>query len=123
MNKELINTITRNDFNSVETLDELYVVILDNKLFSPRQGRTFHDCYNDAWRHFYSQFNWRAKSKYKQQVAKANGYNNWWECKSQIDKTDRQIWEAFKAEIIDNYGFKIVQWKDVKRDIYDENRA
>lgn len=117
INKELINTAIKPDFISLGELDECFVILLEGKLFTPKQGRILHGSYDEAWKHFYSQMHWRIKNMYKRKFAESRGYKDWWSCRDQVDKTDRQIWEEFKSEIIENYGFKIVRWKDAKRDV------
>lgn len=114
--KELTDKILSYDFTSSDGLNNAFVIVYDNKIFTPKHGRMFHGSYNEAWKHFYSQMRWRVLSQVKRDFAQSLGYSDWWQCRTQFPKSDRQIWEEFKSNIFDN-GFKIIQWKDAKRDV------
>lgn len=116
IDKELINKITQKDFHKCENLDDTFVILLDGKIFAPKQGRMFHLTYNEAWKHFYSQTHWKVIRKYKEDYAKSLGFNNWWDFPHSYPVSDRQIWEEFKNQIVD-YGFQIIRWKDAKRNV------
>ena len=37
--------------------------------------------------------------------------------------TSRNVWDAFKTQLYEDYGLKIIQWKDAKRDVCGESNA
>lgn len=115
MDKNTIDTVTSYDFLSFDRLDDYFVIILNNKLYAPENGRTFHDDYNQAWKHFYRDLNWRVKSQYKKDYATKTNQTFQWGFKA--DKTDRQIWEDFKATLAEKYDFRIIRWKYAKEDV------
>lgn len=119
--KELINKVTKYDFHSFGELDEMYVILLDDKLFSPKCGGIFHESSTSAWKHFYRECNWMAKTEYKRAYAELNGQQFTW--RMQTDKTERQIWEEFKSKIYGEHNFKIIKWKDAKGDVCGQSRA
>lgn len=116
IDKELIDKITQQDFHKCEYLDDMFVILLDDKIFAPKQGRMFHLTYDDAWKHFYSQTHWRIIMKYKEDYAKSLGFNDWWNFPHSYPVSDRQIWKEFKDQIFD-YGFQIIRWRDAKRNV------
>ena len=116
--KELIDTILNPDFRS-DNLDDMWVIMVEDKLFAPKTGAMFHSSKEQAWKHFYNEYNWRVKSRYK-----CDKYgDNYWHLRNQITESDTQIWNAFKSELYQNYNFRIIQWRDAKRDVCGESRA
>ena len=115
--KELINKVLGSDFKSDE-LDYYYVIMIEDKLFAPPTSRMFHRDADSAWKHFYNEYNWRVKNKYK--VAKYG--ERWWDVRKTITETDTQIWNAFKSELYKNYNFRIIRWKDAKRELCKSER-
>lgn len=93
--------------------------MIENKIFAPKTGTMFHFSKEQAWKHFYNEYNWRVKSEYK---TDKYGYD-YWKIRNQITESDTQIWNAFKSELYQNYNFRIIQWKDAKRYVCDEGRA
>lgn len=63
--KELANEILGSSFRSLDWVDDMYVIMYDNKLFIPKQGRMFHDTREAAVKHFYNEFSWKSKNVYK----------------------------------------------------------
>jgi hypothetical protein len=116
-NKELINDIIGRDFNN--TLDNMWVIMVENKIFCPTGTAMFHYTREQAWKHFYNEFNWRVKNKYK-----STKYgDDWWKLRKTIPETDTQIWNAFKNELFNNYDFRIIQWKDAKRELSERDKS
>lgn len=122
IDKELIDKITQQDFHKCEYLDDMFVILLDGKIFAPKQGRMFHATYQDAWKHFYNQMHWRVGNYVKNDFAKSLGFDNWWKCNITYPKSNRQIWEEFKEVVFDN-GFRIIRWKYAKTNICSESRT
>lgn len=116
--KELIDKILDNDFQS-DNLDNMWVIMIENKIFAPKTGAMFHFSKEQAWKHFYNEYHWRVKSDYK--VDKYG--HNYWNLRNQITESDTQIWNAFKSELYQNYNFRIIQWRDAKRDVCGEGRT
>ena len=115
--KELINEIFSRDFSN--NPDDLWVVMVEDKIFCPTGAAMFHDTREQAWKHFYNEYHWRIKTAYK----KDKYGNDYWKFGKTITETDTQIWNAFKNEMFNNYDFRIIQWKDAKRDVCSEGRA
>ena len=115
--KELINDIIGRDFNN--NPDDLWVIMIEDKIFCPTGAAMFHDTKEQAWKHFYNEYHWRVKTAYK----KDKYGNDYWKLRKTIAETDTQIWNAFKNELFNNYDFKIIQWKDAKRDVCGKSRA
>lgn len=122
MKEELINKILNKEMASFDALDDYWVIIIKNKLFCPRHGATFHDTKEQAWKHFYNEFNWRVKSEYKKDYADSIGVGYYTHGLS-YPKTSRAVWEEFKNDLFVMFNFRIVQWKDAKRDVCGEIRA
>lgn len=116
--KELIDNILSSDFQS-DNLDYMWVIMIEDKLFAPKNGAMFHYSKEQAWKHFYNEYNWRVKGAYK--VDKYG--DNYWNIRSQITESDTQIWNAFKSELYQNYDFKIIQWRDAKRNVCGESNS
>lgn len=117
INEELTNEILGRDFKNCNYLDDMWVIVYNNMVFAPKQGRMFHGSYTEAQKHFYSQMRWKVLNKYKQGLAKEHGFSDWWNMpKSYITKSDRQIWDEFKNYIFEN-GFNIIQWKNAKGNV------
>ena len=115
--KELINDIIGRDFNN--TSDGMWVIMIEDKIFCPTGAAMFHDTRDQAWKHFYNEYHWRVKSKYK-----TDKYGqDYWKNRSSVVETDTQIWNAFKSELYQNYNFRIIQWRDAKRYVCGENRS
>lgn len=117
ISKELIDKVLGSDFKS-DDLDNYYVIMIGDKLFAPYASRTFHENADSAWKYFYNEYNWRVKNRYK--VAKYG--ERWWDVRKTITETDTQIWNAFKSELYKNYNFRIIQWKDAKRELCKSER-
>ena len=115
--KELIDKILDRDFNN--NPDDLWVVMIEDKIFCPTGASMFHDTRDQAWKHFYNEYHWRVKSDYKRDKY-GDSYQN---LRSQIPESDTQIWNAFKSELYLNYNFRIIQWRDAKRNVCGESRA
>ena len=62
--KELIDKILSSDFQS-DNLDNMWVIMIEDKIFTPKCGAMFHFSKEQAWKHFYNEYNWRAKKRYK----------------------------------------------------------
>lgn len=120
IDKELIDKVTRVGFRKCESLDDMFVILLDGKIFAPKQGRMFHLTYSDAWKHFYNTFHWRLISRYKSEYAQSLGFDSYWGCPHKCPNTDRQIWEEFKNQINDS-NFEIIRWRDAKRNVCSES--
>lgn len=116
--KELIDTILNPDFRS-DNLDDMWVIMIEDKIFAPEGGAMFHFSKKQAWKHFYNEYNWRIKREYK--IDKYG--DDYWHLRNQITESDTQIWNVFKNEIYQNYNFRIIQWRDAKRDVCCESRA
>lgn len=114
--EELINEIISRDFSN--NSDDLWVIMIEDKIFCPVGAGMFHVTQQQAWRHFYNEYHWRIKSAYK--IDKYG--DNYWKIRNTITETDTQIWNAFKSELYQNYNFRIIQWKDAKRDVCSESR-
>lgn len=115
--KELIDKILDRDFNN--NPDDLWVIMIEDKIFCPTGASMFHDTRDQAWKHFYNEYHWRIKTDYKRDKYG----DNYWNLRNQITESDTQIWNAFKSELYQNYNFKIIQWKDAKRNVCGESRA
>lgn len=115
--KELINEIIGRDFNN--NPDDLWVVMVEDKIFCPIGTAMFHDTREQAWKHFYNEYHWRVKSGYK--IDKYG--NDYWKFGKTITETDTQIWNAFKNEMFNNYNFRIIQWKDAKRELSECDKS
>lgn len=116
--KELINDIIGRDFNN--TPDNMWVIMIEDKIFCPKGAGMFHETRDQAWKHFYNEYHWRVKSKYK---TDKYGQDYWKNRSSAVVETNTQIWNAFKNELFNNYDFRIIQWKDAKRDVCSESRV
>lgn len=112
--KELINDIIGRDFNN--NPDNLWVIMVENKIFCPTGAAMFHDTREQAWKHFYNEYHWRVKNQYK----KSKYGDNYWSNRHSIAETDTQIWNTFKNELFNNCDFRIIQWRDAKRDVCSE---
>lgn len=117
--KELANKTLGSSFRSLDWVDDMYVIMYDNKLFIPKQGRMFHETREDAVKHFYNEFCWRSRDAYKKHYFGVN----WWDSRKNIDLTDRQIWNEFKKTLNEDCKFEIIKWKYAKRDVCGEGRA
>lgn len=117
--KELANKTLGSSFRSLDWVDDMYVIMYDNKLFIPKQGRMFHDTREDAVKHFYNEFCWRSRDVYKKHYFGVN----WWNHSKNIDLTDRQIWNEFKNTLNEDCKFEIIQWKYAKTNVCSESRA
>lgn len=116
--KELIDNTLSRDFQS-DNLDNMWVIMVEDKLFAPKNGAMFHFSKEQAWKHFYNEYHWRVKSGYKR-----DKYGDkYWDIRNQITESDTQIWNAFKSELYQNYNFRIIQWKYAKRDVCSESRT
>ena len=115
--KELINDIIGRDFNN--TPDDLWVVMVEDKIFCPKGAAMFHDTRDQAWKHFYNEYHWRIKSAYKRDKYG----DNYWKLGKTITETDTQIWNAFKSEMFNNYDFRIIKWKDAKRELSERDKS
>ena len=115
--KELINDIIGRDFDN--NPDDLWVVMIEDKIFCPIGASMFHATKEQAWKHFYNEYHWRVKHKYKSEKYG----QDWWSKRKDVIETDTQIWNAFKNELFNNYYFRIIQWKDAKRDVCSEDRV
>lgn len=116
--KELIDEILSRDFQS-DNLDDMWIIMVEDKIFAPKIGAMFHFSKEQAYKHFYNEYNWRVKSNYK---VDKYGYD-YWNIRNQITESDTQIWNAFKSELYQKYNFRIIQWKDAKADVCGESRA
>lgn len=101
--KELINEIISRDFNN--TLDDMWAIMIEDKIFCPKGAEMFHETRDQAWKHFYNEYHWRVKNAYKRDKYGTN----YWEFRKTIAETDTQIWNAFKNELFSNYDFQIIQ--------------
>lgn len=117
--KELANKTLGSSFQSFDCIDDMYVILCDNKLFIPNQGRMFHETREQAVKHFYNEFSWKSRNAYKKHYF---GYN-WWDNRNNIDLTDRQIWNEFKNTLNEDCKFEIIQWKYAKADVCSESRS
>ena len=117
--KELANKTLGPSFKDLDWVDDMYVIMYDNKLFIPKQGRMFHETREDAVKHFYNEFCWKCRDQYKNYYFGVN----WWDNRKNIDLTDRQIWNAFKNTLNEGCKFEIIQWKYAKQDVCGESRA
>lgn len=117
MEKELINKIINRSVVPYDCLDDYWVIVTNEGIFAPPQGRMFHVSKDQAWKHWYNEMSWVSHREYRKEYAERNGINvdNYWHI--QTDKTKRQIWEDFKESVVEECGFKIIQWKDAKRDV------
>lgn len=116
--KELIDNILSSDFQS-DNLDDMWVIMIEDKLFAPTGGAMFHFSKEQAWKHFYNEYNWRVKGGYKRDKYG----DDYWHLRNQITESNTQIWNAFKSELYQKYNFRIIQWKYAKRDVCGESRA
>lgn len=119
MEKELINKITNRGIMPYDLLDDCWVIITNDGIFAPPQGRMFHVSKDQAWKHWYNEMCWASYREYKKDYVEKNTSGitsvDYWSV--QTDKNRRQIWEDFKESIVEECGFKIIQWKDAKRDV------
>lgn len=115
--KELINDIIGRDFNN--NPDDLWVVMVEDKIFCPKGAGMFHDTREQAWKHFYNEYHWRVKNGYKRDKYGSD----YWKYGKTITETDTQIWNAFKNEMFNTYDFRIIQWKDAKRELSECNKS
>lgn len=116
--KELIDKLLDRDFQA-DNLDNMWVIMIEDKIFAPTAGTMFHFSKEQAWKHFYNEYNWIVKRYYKE-----DKYGeNYWNLRNQITESDTQIWNAFKSELYQNYNFRIIQWKYAKRYVCGESDA
>lgn len=116
--KELIDKILERDFQS-DNLDDMWIIMIEGKIFAPKGAGMFHFSKEQAWKHFYNEYHWRIKIDYKTDKYR----ENYWRNHYQVAESDTQIWSAFKSELYQNYNFRIIQWKDAKRDVCGESRT
>lgn len=123
LKKELIDSTIEKDTIPFDSIDNLWVIILDGKLFAPAHGTCFFTSKEGAWKCWYNQTNYRIKQRYKSDIAKQAGANSWWDYHGIYPMRDREVWETFKSQLFEDYGLKIIQWKDAKRDVCGQSRA
>lgn len=109
----LINRIIKDDMVMFDDLDNYWVIWTNKGIFSPKNGRMLHETREQALRHWYNSFRWCVVNSYRHEYAKVNHPGvDYWKIKCPHDP--REIWEAFKSEMIEKYDFQIIQWKYVK---------
>ena len=109
--KELIDKVIGKDFNN--NPDDLWVVMIEDKIFCPTGASMFYDTKQQAWKHFYNEYHWNVKRAYK-----TDKYGkDYWNIRNTITESDTQIWNAFKNELYSSYDFRIIQWKYAKGDV------
>ena len=114
--KTSIDNILNYDIVMFDGLDDYWVIWTNKGIFAPKNGRMFHETKEQAMRHWYNACRWSALREAKQTYA--NTYHpgkKYWEVK--FPCSDREIWESFKREMIENYNFQITQWKYVKHNL------
>lgn len=121
--EELIKETIGRDVISFDGLDNYWVIIVDNKLFAPDHCTSFFVSRDKAWKCWYQHNAWGIKSRYRRDVAHQAGYTNSWSYPHKYPMTDREVWEAFKAQTFEDFDFKIIQWKDAKRDVCGKSRV
>lgn len=107
---------------SLSALDKQWVILTNKGLFAPDYGTPFFETKEKAWKRWYQYMRWIILNRYKEDYANSKGYDRWSFVRS-YPMTDREIWEAFKETIFEDYDFKIIQWKDAKRDVCGESRT
>ena len=123
LKKELIDLVINTETVPFNRLDDYWVITLDGRLFAPSHGTCFFETKEKAWKCWYMQTHYRIKHKYKQDIAKQSGCNDMWKYSGGYPMNDRAVWEAFKSQLYEYYGLKIIQWKDAKRNVYGESRT
>lgn len=112
--KELIDKIINRDFTN--NCDDMWVIMINNKIFCPTGASMFHDTQQQAWKHFYNEYHLRVKSSYK-----TDKYGtDYWRKSVNRTETDTQIWNAFKTALYCDYNFRIIKWKDAKENVCGE---
>lgn len=114
LKKELIDNVISRELITFDGLDNYWVIVIDNKLFAPSHGTCFFDSKEKAWKCWYQQTHYRIKWAYRRDIAHQNGFNDVWSYKGHYPLNDRGVWETFKAQLNEEYGLKIIQWKDAK---------
>lgn len=114
LKKELIDNVIGRELITFDGLDNYWVIVIDNKLFAPLHGTCFFDSKEKAWKCWYQQTHYRIKWSYKKDIANQNGVKDAWTYKGYYPLNDRAVWETFKALLYEDYGLKIIQWKDAK---------
>lgn len=121
MEKELIQKITRNSVVPYDCLNDYWVIVTNEGIFAPANGRMFHETKEQAWKHWYNEMRWRAVSEYNKNYAMLHNINrnSYWNLKT--DKSNREIWEDFKNSSAIKCCFNIIQWKDAKRNVCSQS--
>ena len=89
--------------NHILTLDSpKYAITVSGHLLTI-SGRTLWDSPSQATKAFYNAFSWRAKRTLHESITGRDNYS-WWR-----DSDGTAMWSAFKKELKDNYGFKIIK--------------
>lgn len=105
----------------INDLDDSWVIITKDGLFSTTHGRQFYDSYDQAWKHWYNEAHWLIKGRFKEDYNISNGLDaSRWNYSGPF--TDRQIWESFKQKMIEEYDLQILQWKDARKKLYGTER-
>lgn len=117
LKKELIDNTLSRETTSLDDLDNRWVILIGDRLFAPTHATSFFETKEQAWKCWYRQTQWQIKRNYKNDIAQQQGFNNYWEYKGIYPMSNRAVWETFKAQLYEDYGLKIIQWKDAKRDV------
>lgn len=123
LKKELIDKIVNRETIPFNAMDNYWVIVINDRIFAPTHGTCFFESSEKAWRCWYTQTNYGIKWSYRNDIAKQAGFDKVWEYKGNFPMTSRNVWDAFKAQLYEDYGLKIIQWKDAKRDVCGESNA
>lgn len=109
--------------NSPSSLDDKYVIVTKEGLYSPSNGIVFHETEKQAWKHWYNDNHWIVKREYKKDYAESQGVDShkYWTLKIPVSET--KVWQYFKNTMVEDYGFTITQWKNAKRNVCGESRT
>lgn len=114
LNNCVINKVLDKFVLTPPAIDNQWVILIKDSMFIPDRTTCFFETKQKAWKKWYCCTNWIIIRRYKEDYAESKGYPCYWEYHGGYPMTDREIWEAFKTTMTEEYNFRIIQWKDAK---------